>query len=209
VYLYQNRGAYLFFCSLFNNAASSSDYIAGLSNYGPPYTFIRPANKVNKCFKKLYKKILIVLFKCLLALTSVKKHFLKWNMSSLRIQEVSVWYAPKVNFNGSKYKAWTTATQDSSRKASVPQLSLRFVCRPDHARILQTLRSFTIVFLNDTNSISLMWVACYKFVIMIHVFKKFLPAIQTEFTKVTRTDDHFQDIVYLFITHLCNHMFGS
>jgi len=41
------------------------------------------------------------------------------------------------------------------------------------------------------------------------MFKMFLPPIQTEFTKVTRIYDHFQDKVCLFIICLCNRMFGS
>jgi hypothetical protein len=40
-------------------------------------------------------------------------------------------------------------------------------------------------------------------------FRMFLSETQTEFTKVTRIYDHYQDKVYLFIVHLCIHMFGS
>jgi hypothetical protein len=53
---------------------------------------------------KTKQTILVVLFTCLLALTSVKMLF-KLNKSSLRIHDMSVLYASKDNFNDSKYKA--------------------------------------------------------------------------------------------------------
>jgi hypothetical protein len=46
-------------------------------DFGLSYTFILPTYEINTCFKELNKKILMVLFKCLLGLTSVKYHFLK------------------------------------------------------------------------------------------------------------------------------------
>jgi hypothetical protein len=52
-----------------------------------------------------------------------------------------------------KYRNGTTADQDSNKKTSIALFSLRFVCRPDRAIILQVLKSFITVFLNDTHSV--------------------------------------------------------
>jgi hypothetical protein len=73
----------------------------------------------------LWEVSFLVLFQCFLVLISVRKN-LKLNTRTLRTGYL--WYALKVKFNGRKYKAWTIAGQDSIRKASVAQLSLRFVC---------------------------------------------------------------------------------
>jgi hypothetical protein len=97
-------------------------------------------------------KALVALSQCLLALTSVKEtHSLNRNMWNVCLQVISVWYSLKVNFSDRKYKAWNIAGSDFRRKDSMPQLSLGFICRPQHARILQILRSFA-VFLTDTHS---------------------------------------------------------
>jgi hypothetical protein len=48
-----------------------------------------------------------------------------------------------------------------------------------------------------------MWVACCKPVTVIHMYKMFLPPIQTEFVKVMGTYDYFQDKVYSFIYLFC------
>jgi hypothetical protein len=44
--------------------------------------------------------------------TYLYEKLLKWNMSGLRIQDISAWYALKVSFNDSKYKDRTTAEQE-------------------------------------------------------------------------------------------------
>jgi hypothetical protein len=75
---------------------------------------------------------------------------------------------------------------------------------PHCARILQTLK-LLIIFLNDIHSIELIWVAFHKFVIVILMFKMFLPLIQTEFTKFTRIYDHFKDevcLLYIYELHV-------
>jgi hypothetical protein len=55
------------------------------------------------------------------------------------------------------------------------------------------------MFINDTYSIQMLYVACWKLVTVIRIFKIFIPPIQEEFTKVTRIHAHFQDKVYSFI----------
>jgi hypothetical protein len=69
-------------------------------------------------------------------------------------------------------------------------------------------KSFIIVPLNDTNSVFLLWVACYKFVTVFPMFKIFLPPIQTVY-KSREIYDLYQVKEYLFITYFCNCMFGS
>jgi hypothetical protein len=54
-----------------------------------------------------------------------------------------------------------------------------------------------------------MRVACCKFITVIRLLRMFLPRVQTEFTKVIRVYDYFEDKVYLFIVHLCNRVVGS
>jgi hypothetical protein len=100
----------------------------------------------------LWKALLVALSQCLLTLTSVKEtRSLNRNMWNVCVQVISVWYSLKVNFSDRKYRAWNTTGQDFRRKDSMPQPSLGFTRRPQHARILQILRSIA-VFLTDTHS---------------------------------------------------------
>jgi hypothetical protein len=134
----------------------------GLPNYGPragsgsPYTFMWSANVNNKCLKNikirgnnslakkllsfilctcLWKALLLVLIECLLALNSVKNSEMKY-VKSTYVSSLSDVHVKPILMTESK-KAWTTYEQDFISKAWIPQLWLRFVCRPDRARIIQ------------------------------------------------------------------------
>jgi hypothetical protein len=69
----------------------------------------------------------------------------KWNMSS-----VCTGQRVNINFCDRKYKAWTTARQDFVRKVSTPYE----IHNCGHREIiLQILKSFIIVFLNNPHSV--------------------------------------------------------
>jgi hypothetical protein len=59
------------------------------------------------------------------------------------------------------------------------RLDHSLLCRHHRARILQILKLFIAVFLNDADSVEILGVPCCKFVAVIRMFKMFLPPIQT------------------------------